>query len=376
MGIDPYHFGGAAGSNVHPIVSTCGDIYPQYSWQVPDDLVSREEIAMAIFNAEQDLKRTLGYSPALAWETGEPYYYGGNRQYAMPPYKLRFGHLRSGGRRAVTRIGTYPLTWLDTNGDGFNETAAFTMAIATCSDDGVPIPQRELKVYFEGKGGAQEWEIRSPRASVNNGGFITTYLDAYLLFDPILTHAPTSNAGFNAIDLENPASYVTRVDVYREWADTSTAIETNQPGCEWDVTTGCMKIGNRELGMVMPSMSDGGACFTSYEPMDVRNWYWAGDVSDEYERNETNDPLSEYWAQTITWMATARLEKNVCSCSNVREVADGLRRNVAASSSNGGNAYNAIETIANPFGTRVGEVRAWGRAMNMANGQLMMSGAF
>lgn len=377
MGINPMHFNGGQGSSVYPTMTHCGDLYPQYAWQVPDSLVSREEIALAIFSAEQDIKRILGYSPALTWEANEPSHYAGGSPFSLAPFKLRYGHVKSGGRRAVDFIDTYPLTFVDLDGDGFEETA--TITIPEASLPAGTYPKREIKLYFEGKGGSQNWEIRYPRRFFKSGTDWVFYIDAWMLFDPEITHAPTTPAGFTVVDIENPAQYVTELDAYREYNNPDDSIEIVYLGCDDTHTaSGCLKVGNRELGIVAPSITDEGSgnCGGHLEPLDVRTWYQAGDMSDDYMNDLSADPLDDYWAQTIAWMATARLEKNVCSCSNVREVADALRRNVAASTEVGGNAYNAIETISNPFGSRVGEVRAWYRAMNMANGQIMMSGAF
>ena len=98
LGINPLHFNGAAGDDVMPLMGTCGDVYPQYTWQVPDNLVSREEIAQAIYSAEQDIKRILGFSPAPQWECGESHHLLEGRQGRIAPLKTRYGRLIQGGR--------------------------------------------------------------------------------------------------------------------------------------------------------------------------------------------------------------------------------------------------------------------------------------
>lgn len=95
------------------------------------------------------------------------------------------------------------------------------------------------------------------------------------------------------------------------------------------------------------------------EPNYVQLWYYSGETSTEYEQGKTNDPLSHHFAQAITWLATARLNHNICACGNAKAIADDLRKDLAVVSPEGNFVVAIDEVMNNPFGTRKGEVLAW-----------------
>ena len=55
MSLNPAHFSGAAGATFWPEITSCDDVWPQYSWQHQYEFVSREELAIAISEAEGDI---------------------------------------------------------------------------------------------------------------------------------------------------------------------------------------------------------------------------------------------------------------------------------------------------------------------------------
>jgi len=70
--------------------------------------------------------------------------------------------------------------------------------------------------------------------------------------------------------------------------------------------------------------------------------------------------LSDYWAKIITMLATARLEWDLCDCTNVKETSDYWRQD--ASKMTRDKSFNLSQNeLSNPFGQKVGEVLAWRR---------------
>jgi len=382
LGINPLHFSGAAGAQHFPTFANCGEIYPQFAWQQPESIVSREELAYAIFSAEQDIKRILGYSPAPQWECGELHHYEANRRYVNAPIKVRFGELIAGGRRAVTELGEYPVVYADFDTDGFTETATVVVPLTAVTDIDLGLLDAcETKVYFRGKGGAPNWEIRSPRSVVDQAGSRIFTFDSWLFIKPELTHAITTPNGFQPVDADDLTSYVATVDVYREYNDVDGEAAVIYPtGSEWQATTSRLALYNRRLGFVSPAGGLGSLDAYCNEfgrnALDVELWYYAGKKSCDYGDGISCDPLNDYWAQTIAWMATARLDKPLCACTNVQEVARELQRNTARDTERGGNGAIDYVALTNPFGTRVGELRGWHRTMNMNNEQIMDAGVF
>jgi hypothetical protein len=104
-----------------------------------------------------------------------------------------------------------------------------------------------------------------------------------------------------------------------------------------------------------------------FDPDSVRLYYYAGDQSQEFLQSQTCDPLSQYWAQAIAWLATARLHKPFCSCNNTMSLAQEWQRDLRFTGSREYGSY-AISTaeLDNPFGTKLGEVLAWKRVAMMA----------
>jgi hypothetical protein len=68
MGINPAHFNGGAGADIMILKNACADVWPQHTWQSPDR-VSRDDLADAIREAEEDLARAVGYYAAPMWFT-------------------------------------------------------------------------------------------------------------------------------------------------------------------------------------------------------------------------------------------------------------------------------------------------------------------
>ena len=60
-------------------------------------------------------------------------------------------------------------------------------------------------------------------------------------------------------------------------------------------------------------------------------------------------------------MATARLDRNFCSCKQVTAKVTYLRQNLVEAVPDGPTFLLDDDVLGNPFGTRMGEVLAWRR---------------
>lgn len=361
MGVNPVHFWSSAGQSVFPInTNACNDVWPRWSWQAADQ-VSHEGIARAIQSVEQDIANILGYWPAPMWVAQEI------RQFPRPyrpdllrlnvrdvrgfgvPIKTKWGKIIQAGQRAVTLVGTATtaagtLTYTDEDGDGFAETATITLTTTLTDPD-------EVKVYIANTGGRQEWEIRQPRQKTITAGTFVAIFNSWLFVNPeTMGEYPTTD-GFDAIDVTTTANYVTSVDVYREYTDTTAAsavlywepipatttligaccTQCSGSGCSACVLTtqdGCIHIRNPELGLVVPLPAEYDATEAQWnqvtltecrDPDFVRMYYYAGDISNKSlgSFGTFNEDLSDYWARLIARAATARLERPICQCGNV-----------------------------------------------------------
>lgn len=397
VGLAPLHFAGATASSLNPQVfpsgSTCGDVWPRYDWQKVDQ-VSHESLAYAIKDAEESLAREVGYFPAPMWIEGEQLMYPRDfyRESIYQTKDIRgfsksiptkYGKIIQGGVRAVTFIASATvlagsLAYTDNDGDGLFETATITLPVTTSNPC-------EFKVYFSGTNGQQDWEIRTPRVVDLTGGILTLEFESWLFIEPGLLYAFPTDDGFQAVDMSNVSSLVAAVDVYREY--TSSAIPSayikwnnGEPGCVCSTCggvgcpacsdtsqDGCLQIRDPEAGIVVPvpaTYSNGSWSIAAFDvcraPDKVELNYLAGDLSNEYLRGTSCDPLSDMWAWCIIWLAIARIERPPCSCSRLKNMFDYLREDLAHSSS-AGSYFEGMDMVNNPFGTHRGELMAWKR---------------
>lgn len=397
-GVNPAHFNGAAGTNIMPVSGSCNDIWMQYAWQ-NSDAVSREDLARAIYDAEEDIASLLGYYPAPKWIAKEMHRYPrpyrkdayGNGLNVRGQYKsviAKRGRFIQAGRRAVSLVSAAAaVVYSDPDGDGYSELA--TVTVPTSLTDAC-----EIKVYFAGRSGAQEWEIRPAKSKTISGGNFTATFESWPLINPNLWEAlPTELEGNRALDLTG-SIYVSSVDVYREYTDfTQASAEFSwepEPSsglifpctscggsgctqCENTIQTGCLHVRDVERGILVPTPASydtgeaswAAATFTECrEPDTVKLWYYAGDLDNKFLRGDTCEPLSDYFAHAIAWLATARLERNICACNNAHSLAMDLRKDLAFSDDNG--SYQVSEDdLDNPFGTRKGELMAWKRVRKL-----------
>lgn len=395
LGINPVHFFSAevAGTNplVMPINQSCQDLWVQYAWQDMDK-VSRYDIAFEIQAAEEDISRILGYYPAPMWinEEQHPYprpfnreYFGTGRDVRLNMKAIETDHAKivGVGKRAITALPSAAttgggLTYSDEDGDGFYETATVTVPTTLTNVN-------EIKVYHTGYAGQLEWEIREPRRKYITGGYVYLIFDSWLFIDPDLFEVFTTEDGFRAIDITATTNFVTQVDVYREHVDTTDisakfywenefvgCASCGGAGCEacGHITQdGCLRVRDEKVGLVVPipaSYSDGdwGAdnWSGSREPDKVNIWYYAGEQSSEYLRGQSPSPLSNFWAEVIAWIVTARLDRPLCSCGTVSDYVIKMQLDTSKNTREG-TFFNPPELISNPLGPRVGEMLAWRR---------------
>jgi hypothetical protein len=202
------------------------------------------------------------------------------------------------------------------------------------------------------------------------------------------------------LDITDTSNFITSVDVYREYVDfTQKSAEiywepilgstmsnliigcgcsqcggTGCTACELTTQDGCVHVRDVDTGFVVPVPASYDAdqevwikqnATVCREPDIVKLWYYAGDLDQRYLRGTSCDPLSKSWAQTIAWLATARLERAPCACSNVVALFEDLRREINFTPSDGGSYVTSYRQIDNPFGTRKGEIIAFNRCSKL-----------
>jgi len=408
LGINPVHFAGATTQIAFPITrNSCQDVWSRYSWQA-DDRVGHEDLAYAIRQAEKDIAQAIHYWPAPVWICEEIQQYP---QFHRPDLvqvgmldargynkglTLDYGKVIAPGTRAVTLIGSPVVIYSDQDADGFNERA--TVSIATTATDAC-----ELKVYFHGTGGAQDWEIRPVRSKSISAGTFTATFDSWLFIDPDVLSAYPTTDGFSAVDITAVAHYVATVDVYQEYNDATDVSawlywEPTSQGssgfpcsccggsgctaCTLTVQDGCIHVRDANAGIVAPAPATYDAATGTWgavapavcrDPDYVKMWYRTGLLDNRALCTSGCDYLSDWWAMTIAMLATARLERPFCSCSNATALALKWQQDLQISGSDGV-SYNVTEAdLANPLGTRRGEILAWKRIAGLSGRRMAVA---
>lgn len=393
IGLDPIQF--FQGVTALRSRQTCDDVWQQFSWQ-DGGKISREELRQAIRQAEDDLITQVSYFPTPYWHTETvdyPQFYQkeyrgiSGRQaggFLNKTVRTKRKHFIAGGTRATTAIDASDITRsadIDTTGDGFDDTAVFTITNIDFTNI------CELHAYFKvynvadvantrtdpGSVGADPyWEIREIRP-VLSGTTATVYIPVYLLFRPQLQRQIDATT----IDADVPGSFVDTISFWRIYNDPSQQVtflwanETscNSTACAWATQTGCMRHKNKRTGQVTVQPATYNATTGTYasaafnqniEPNRVALYYYSG-FQDQTARN--CDELSYWWAWNIAVLASARLNKDVCSCSNVQTRLNSWREDMALI--NIVRSYNINPAdLSNPFGTRLGEIQVWNRIKN------------
>lgn len=395
IGVNPVHFQGAVGGSYWPDNGSCDSIWPRHSWQVTEEWVSREDVNQAILQAETEIQALLKFPVSPQWVVEEVNQFprtvpirsvasrGKDLRWFDKAIDTKWGKLISAGQRATTAIETgATVTYSDADGDGWSELATITAATTLTDTD-------QIKIYFAGTSADPRWEIRPVKSKSIAGGVVTITVDSWLLIDPDTQGAYPTTSGFSAIDISTTTNFVTTVDVYREYNDSTATSATfywepqsatvllgnscstcGGSGCEacgYTTQDGCMIVRDSMNGLVAASPateSDGTWTRDSWtvcrDPQMVKIWYHAGEISEEFLKGYSYEPLDHRWAQAISWLATARLEKPICSCTNVQNVVSELRRDLTKSSRDFFyTRFESMDIFKSGFGTRVGEVRAW-----------------
>lgn len=403
LGLNPMHFAGAV-APTHGVMPDdgCNDIWYKYEWQ-SNDRVSLWEIMEEIQTAEQEIANFIGYWPGRYWTEQEKIMYphpfareyrgnGRDIQGRAKQLHFRYGKLIAPGDRALTLQGTATalggsLAYTDEDGDGYFETATIQMTTSVTDVN-------EIKIFFSGTEGQLEWEIRPVRSKSISSGTVTIILDSWLLINPDLYESLPTTAGATAIDVSTVANFVTSVDVYREYIDataspvrfywengylTGTTLTCPSCGtigctvCGYGTQDGCLiarNVDNSEVTAYPATYDEDNETWqvaswaACIEPDFARVSYLSGDQSQEYLQGRMYDPLSLSWAQVITWIATARLPRPLCSCGVIQEKTQYLARDMANFTS-GDTFFLTPDAMNCPFGTRRGEVMAWRRMLRL-----------
>jgi hypothetical protein len=394
MGINPLHFAGVQldGDGSTPDIQNalgCSQPWTQYNWQNADG-ESRESVASAIQTAERNIEALLGYPLLPEWHSDEwrPTTRPFKRELVnlnlrdvrgyQKTVELRWGMVVSGGIRAADTIqAAATIVWSDEDGDGYDETGTVTQATTVTDSE-------QIRVYYPGRAGIDEYEIRPITVVIAAGVATITFRR-----ENAVTEAVNEALIWTTPTGDVDANFLTEVDVVRLYNDPQTmATLVWQPTdtcgcdivgsgtcvlCEQTVQTACLTNRNLDQGIVAYTPAswdstnedwDAVTLAVSRDPDLVRCWYRAGlrDMSRDWPTRQ----LDPHWERAIAFYAASMLDRGVCSCAS-NEVARQQEDLAFEGGADQMNRYKiSKKTMDSELGTRRGAIYAWNRIIEPA----------
>lgn len=380
LGISPLPFNQLHSDTYSP--QDCADVWYQYAYQRSDQ-ISRTDLAMAIQDAERMIASHVGYFLIPDWVSDErirtvrpakPELYptsSFNVRGQAKSITTRWKQVVSGGRRAKTLIQAgRPVVRTDSDGDGYDETATVTVTTTVTEPC-------EIRAYYPGVSGSDDWEIRPINVSIASGTATITF-KSWQIVDPDLLTALNADD----VDANEPTNYVTTIDVYRVYNDPQSQgilLWENQPcdyclgtGCEecvYSTQNACLLVRNKRLGHITYKAGDWDADEERFDyvalavgrdPDLVRVWYYSGWEAEDSQQNCPRVKMDPYWEKAVTYLAAALLDRPICACNNAQEFVEHWRTDLSRVGADVSFQVSP-KTLDNPFGTTRGAVYAWQR---------------
>jgi len=371
VGINPLHMNQLASTQFPDL---CGEPWYQFAWQ-DADRIGRESLSQAIRDAELTISRYLGYNLVPDWtneilltvKPSPPELYGNsvNPRWAAKSVSAMKGHVISGGVRATSLIepAGIAIDRSDPDLDGYEEhcEVEVTTDVEDC----------EIHVFYPGKGGSPEWEIRPIKVS-SSGGIATITFKAWQVVDPdkqsVINPEPLTETV--------AANYFTTVDVYRVYNDPQTQVlfmwesscgcgSSGCEACSWGTQYGCLQIRNNRLGMMTyrpatwnedTEQFDTAEWSVCREPEKMRAYYYSG-YQDQY-RNCPVKEMDRDLEKAVAYYAATLVDRDMCACSNVQAFLDFWREDLSRQGTDLA-FQNTQMILGNPFGTMRGAIYAY-----------------
>jgi hypothetical protein len=357
--------------------------------------MGREDILEAIQNTENRMAEYLGYEVAPAYRTDTipyPKYHDrgvwhlaqSDRQGRWLDVKLNRGYIQAVGVDTRTLIGnTAVIVRTDSDGDGLAENFSTTIATTVTNPD-------NLEVYFRAadrlnSDPVSDYYRISPVKITIAAGTATIRGKSWQLVPPI------SYEGVDVaeIDPTAAASYVTVLEVYSHVADPDgVTYDTSQAALVWETAPypsfccGCSGTGTNDTDPAAEAyavsragirhtiegiVNIGAAAYnTTTSAWEGVDWSLCRPPERVIVRYKAGYPLSggemdKRWQTAVTRFAAAELARPICACDNANRELYRWQFDLARTGGANDEGYQAttMEDLANPFGTRRGQLYAW-----------------
>lgn len=323
----------------------CHDIWYQYPEQY--DTLSREELAIAIQQAEVQIANFVGYNLLPDWNNEilkPPRYHKAefSSSLSVQGYPKSVGlkrkHLWNLGIKTKAFLGNTPVVRVDKDGDGFFETAQITIPDSVDAD--------QIRIYYPSQNGEDSWEIRPTRLAN------TTTLEVPVYMIPKWERLE----GFNPtpIDPLDDTAYLETVDIYQVYTNTEVQIELlwNQCVCDEPCVLGassnCGYIKDYRLGYVVYNPAVYTNCGCRNDPDHIKIYYQSGQTANDVRPSQVLDP---YWVGPIAYLAPSFFNQEARNCCDGKQTTLVSKWAEDFTLNDGNRTYFTTEFMANnPFG--------------------------
>lgn len=351
----------------------CDNIIFQHRYQSSSGVPGRNDIARAIFEAERDLEDYLRFSLMKQWVDQEDLlrHRAFESRSWRGPVKVAKSYVIGPAVRTSTLIESgASVATEDRDNDGFEETVVVTVTVDSTTF--AAAEAEEFRVFYPDKGDDPLWEIR-PATVVMDANTLEVAISFNIsqLVDPALYEQMVPDA----LDPDDPSTFLDSVDIYRVYSDTTLAnafkasyvSPTSVLPVAVDTSRFLVRVfdavgGIFEVGMLWPWWP--GLGLGSF-PGTVGFWsptetlsYAAG-----FPRS-TFTVMAPQFERAVLALSLSRLG-GICSCPNIPDFSRDLSI-IGKVHSSGGNLEHTLwarkppdDVMNNPFGTSLGENIAW-----------------
>lgn len=380
-GINPLHFNQVVIPDLPSRV--CGDVLTQYSWQTADK-IGREEAAQAIADAEALITNELGFDLLPVWQADDKIelprpsvpeyqrsYDVGLRGYPLSVH-TQHGYTQYGGAEKWTLLApSSQVVYVDSNGDGYMETAVVTIPNTYGITD-----KEEIAVVYEG---SPTWrEIKPIEAILAVDGLGNPIIDIAFKAEQAVRLDLIESFNPQGVDGLVTTNFVAYVDIYRHWNDPSQQVQfvymrptcacggIGCTNCTYMLGTGCIGVMNSRNSILAVSPGNWNGTALSYDCAvaclgadRVNLWYRAGwKKANLATPFLTMDPM---WARAVTYLALALMDRPLCGCDALRAFTEHWAEDLAESKATQGGSSNFDlgRVRDNPIGTTRAAIFAW-----------------
>jgi hypothetical protein len=362
FGLNPFYFNFLDPSCLYPVTDICLEFWSQNTYNSTNGL-SIELLSQLLYEAELEIMTYYGLSLG-AWIVNERHNYPielrhGN--YIVPyihdvvfktKYKIDYF-----GQRKFTPVATTNLTYVDNDSDTYSEAARITYTIPT----GKSI--EDIKFYYPNHLGESNYEIKDYRLISLTNDVAVFEFDAWNLVS-LSTLTSTKFKNTKAHSLCNPAIYLSTIGIGFEEKDSclpdiklfykEDACIIN---CDYDNVPACgIKVSDNLFKLALQSYDTETGCVIIDTPTEIDLCQRIDYIEVNYHTSSDNSYLLQH---AIYYLAASRFPLQNCQCDCIKNIFGTLQKDTRFKEKNAGN-YNTFNTDQrSPFGTRIGELKAY-----------------